>query len=381
MVGRVRENALRQTYTDRLDGEPWALGSVTTPMSRLYSKLRPLLFRLPPETTHRLAHTGLAALQRTPLLRAVTDYYTVTDERLETELFGHEFPNPVGVAAGFDKNARLPPALAALGFGFVEVGGVTAEPQSGNPQPRLGRPPAARAVTNRMGLNNDGAATVGDRLFEFDVDVPVGVNIAKSEHVPPATAPADYRESYEQVTAGDFFVVNVSCPNSQGFAELQTRESLVDILTELRDAGAAPLLVKLSPELPAPAVDDVLSLVTEFDLEGVVATNTTTERPSSLASSNRAEEGGLSGEPIEARATEMVRYVARRVDAPVIGVGGVSTAADAYRKLRAGARLVQLYTAFVYRGPAIAREINRGLLDLLERDGFDSVEAAIGVDA
>jgi dihydroorotate dehydrogenase len=153
------------------------------------------------------------------------------------------------------------------------------------------------------------------------------------------------------------------------------------VLSELVDAGASPLLVKLSPDLPEPAVDDAVSLVEEFDLDGVVTTNTTTERPPSLRSPHRAEAGGLSGKPIEPRATEMVRYVSRRVDVPVVGVGGVATAEDAYRKLRAGARLVQLYTGLVYRGPTIARDINRGLLDLLAEDGFDTVEAAVGVDA
>jgi dihydroorotate dehydrogenase len=350
-------------------------------MDRFYNTLKPLLFRLPPETAHRLAHTGLAGLQRTPLLGVVADRYTVTDERLETTAFGQSFPNPVGVAAGFDKNARVAPALAALGFGFVEVGGVTAEPQTGNPRPRMFRLPEDEAIINRMGLNNDGAAVVGDRLARLDIDVPVGVNIAKSEQVPPEEAPADYRRSYEQVTDADLFVVNVSCPNSQGFAELQNRESMAAVLSELVDAGASPLLVKLSPDLPEPAVDDAISLVAEFDLDGVVATNTTTERPTSLQSHHRAETGGLSGRPIEPRATEMVRYVARRVDVPVVGVGGVATAEDAYRKLRAGAQLVQLYTGLVYRGPAIARNINRGLLDLLEADGFDSLEAAVGVDA
>jgi dihydroorotate dehydrogenase len=350
-------------------------------MDRFYNTLKPLLFRLPPETAHRLAHTGLAGLQRTPLLGVVADRYTVTDERLETTAFGQSFPNPVGVAAGFDKNARVAPALAALGFGFVEVGGVTAEPQTGNPRPRMFRLPEDEAIINRMGLNNDGAAVVGDRLARLDIDVPVGVNIAKSEQVPPEEAPADYRRSYEQVTDADLFVVNVSCPNSQGFAELQNRESMAAVVSELVDAGASPLLVKLSPDLPEPAVDDAISLVAEFDLDGVVATNTTTERPTSLQSHHRAETGGLSGRPIEPRATEMVRYVARRVDVPVVGVGGVATAEDAYRKLRAGAQLVQLYTGLVYRGPAIARNINRGLLDLLEADGFDSLEAAVGVDA
>ena len=350
-------------------------------MERFYSTLKPLLFRLPPETAHRMIHAGLRGFQRTPLLDPVGDRLSITDSRLETSAFGLSFSNPVGVAAGFDKNAQLPPALAALGFGFVEVGGVTAESYGGNPRPRMFRLPEDEAVVNRMGLNNEGATAVGDRIARLDVDVPVGVNIAKSEQVSPENAPADYRETYEQVTEADLFVVNVSCPNSADFAALQSYESMAAILSELVDAGASPLLVKLSPDLSESAVADAVSLVNEFDLDGVVATNTTTERPRTLESPHQAEAGGLSGQPIEARATEMVRYVSRRVDVPVVGVGGVATAEDAYRKLRAGAQLVQLYTGLVYRGPSIARNINRDLLGLLEADGFDTVEAAVGVDA
>jgi dihydroorotate dehydrogenase len=240
---------------------------------------------------------------------------------------------------------------------------------------------ADRAIINRMGLNNDGAAVVGERLRELDAPVPVGVNVAKSEHVPSEDAPADYRETYEQVAeGGDFFVVNVSCPNSQGFEELQNREAMTAIFTELQDAGASPLLVKLSPDLPDPAMEDALALVDELGLDGVVATNTSTDRPDGLESSERAQTGGLSGAPIEERATEVVRFAAERVDVPVVGVGGVSSAEDAYRKIRAGASVVQLYTGLVYEGPSIARDINRGLLERLERDGFDSVEAAVGAD-
>ena len=348
-----------------------------------YDIARPLLFLLPAETAHHVVHRGLRGVQATPIEGIVADRYTVEDERLETEVFGCEFPNPVGVAAGFDKNARVPPALAALGFGSVEVGGVTAHPQSGNPRPRLFRLEADRALVNRMGLNNDGAAVVGERLARTGpaADVPVGVNVAKSETVGEAEAPADYRETYEAVAAGaDYVVVNVSCPNSQGFGALQNRESMAAILGELRDAGASPLLVKLSPDLPEPALEDAVELADDLDLEGIVAVNTTTDRPDSLRSPNRTEEGGLSGEPLEPRATEVVRFVAQRTDVPVVGVGGVDSAADAYAKIRAGASLVQLYTGLVYEGPSLARDINQGLLELLERDGFDSVDAAVGAD-
>jgi dihydroorotate dehydrogenase len=347
----------------------------------IYELAKPLLFRLPPETAHRSVHSLLEVVDETPVADVMSRYYTVEDDRLAVEAFEQTFPNPVGVAAGFDKNAEIPGALAALGFGFVEVGGVTAAPQDGNSRPRMFRLREDEGLVNRMGLNNHGATVVGDRLAATDAPVPVGVNVAKSEHVAPDDAPADYQETYEQVAeGGDFFVVNVSCPNSQGFAELQNRESMKAILGELQNAGATPLLVKLSPDLPEPAAEDALELVTELDLDGVVATNTTTDRPASLRSPERTEAGGLSGKPIEHQATEMVRFVAERTEAPVVGVGGVATAEDAYRKIRAGASVVQLYTGLVYRGPGVARDINRGLLDLLERDGFDSVREAVGAD-
>jgi len=348
---------------------------------RLYDIAKPVLFSLPAETANRSVHRLLELVNGTPVADAMAARYTVDDERLNVEAFGQSFDNPVGVAAGFDKNATVPTVLASLGFGFAEVGGVTAEPQTGNARPRMFRLREDEAIINRMGLNNDGADVVGERLKNTDAPFPLGVNIAKSEHVGTADAPADYRYTYERVAAGgDFFVVNVSCPNSQGFEELQNREAMEAILTELQDAGAAPLLVKLSPDLPEPAVEDTLDLVTELGLDGVVATNTSTERPASLRSPNAVEQGGLSGKPIENTATEMVRFVAERVDVPVVGVGGVSTPEGAYRKIRAGASLVQLYTGLVYRGPSIAREINEGLVDLLAEDGFDSVEDAVGAD-
>ncbi|MFC7074823.1 quinone-dependent dihydroorotate dehydrogenase [Haloarcula halophila] len=348
---------------------------------RLYDIAKPLLFSLPAETANTGVHRLLEAVDGTPLANALARHYTVTDSRLQVNAFGETFDNPVGVAAGFDKNATIPAVLAALGFGFAEVGGVTADPQTGNARPRMFRLPEDEGIINRMGLNNDGADVIGDRLARTDAPFPVGVNIAKSEHVGTDEAPADYRYTYERVAeGGDFFVVNVSCPNSEGFEELQNRDAMEAILGELQDAGAGPLLVKLSPDLPDPAVEDALDLVTELGLDGVVATNTTTERPASLRSANAVEGGGLSGKPIEGESTRMVRFVAERVDVPVIGVGGVSTADGAYRKIRAGASLVQLYTGLVYRGPSIAREINDGLLELLEEDGFDSVGDAVGAD-
>ncbi|WP_096390223.1 quinone-dependent dihydroorotate dehydrogenase [Halopenitus persicus] len=348
----------------------------------LYDACKPALFALPPETAHRATHRLLRTVQGTPVTELLRRRYVVEDDRLRTTAFGCAFPNPVGVAAGFDKNAEVPRALAALGFGHVEVGGVTAEAQPGNPRPRMFRLRADEALINRMGFNNQGADRVGERLASEPLpDVPVGINVGKSKSTPLSEAPADYRYTYERVAdAGDYFVVNVSSPNTPGLRSLQNRDALESILGELVDAGAAPLLVKLSPDLPRPAIEEALAVVDDLDLDGVIATNTTTDRPDSLRSPQRAERGGLSGKPIEGTATDLIRFIAERTDAPIVGVGGIDDAYGAYEKIRAGASVVQLYTGLVYKGPSVARDVNAGLLDLLERDGFESIEAAVGVD-
>ena len=347
-----------------------------------YDLLKPALFGLPAETAHRMTHRLLGTVQGTPVETALRNRYVVDDSRLRVEAFGNAFPNPVGVAAGFDKNAEVSRALASLGFGHVEVGGVTAERQPGNPRPRLFRLREDEALINRMGFNNEGADAVGARLDREPLpDVPVGINIGKSKSTPLPDAPEDYLYTYERAAdAGDYFVVNVSSPNTPGLRELQDREALEEILGSLADAGADPLLVKLSPDLPEPAVEDALGVVDDLGLDGVIATNTTTSRPGSLESPNRAERGGLSGKPIEDLATDRVRFVAERTDVPVVGVGGITDAAGAYEKIRAGASLVQLYTGLVYEGPGLAHDINEGVLELLDRDGFDSVADAVGAD-
>lgn len=348
----------------------------------IYDVAKPALFVLPPEAAHRAVHQLLRTAQDTPVSGAIRQRYAVNDDRLKQSVFGHDFQTPVGVAAGFDKNAEIPRILADLGFGHVEIGGVTAERQPGNPKPRMFRLREDKALINRMGFNNEGADRIGDRLNrEPQPDVPLGVNIGKSKSTPLAEAADDYLYTYERVAdAGDYFAVNVSSPNTPGLRSLQNRDSLEAILGGLKDAGAAPLLVKLSPDLPEPAVEDALGVVDDLDLDGVIATNTTTSRPESLQNPNKAETGGLSGKPIEDDATDQIRFIAERTDVPIIGVGGVSDAEGAYEKIRAGASLVQLYTGLVFEGPGIARDINEGLLTLLERDGFDSIDDAVGVD-
>jgi dihydroorotate dehydrogenase len=345
-----------------------------------YDLLKPLLFRLDAETAHGLGHRLLETMQGTPLERVVADHYTVVDSRLRVETLGCAFPNPIGVAAGFDKNATVPAALAALGFGHVEVGGVTAEPQAGNPRPRMFRLPEDDALINRMGFNNDGADVVGERLAEADCRVPIGVNVGKSKSTPNEDAEGDYLYTFERVGAGEYFVVNVSSPNTPGLRELQRRDRLESILGTLADAGADPLLVKLSPDLTRAAVEGALGVVEDLDLDGVIATNTTTGRPPWLRGDHADETGGLSGKPIEGESTRLIRFIAERTEKPIVGVGGVTDAEGAYEKIRAGASLVQLYTGLVYEGPSIARDINRGLLERLERDGFGSIEDAVGAD-
>ena len=347
----------------------------------LYDRLKPLAFSLDAEMAHGLGHRVLAGVQSTPAQRIVADACTVVDSRLKVDAFGQSFFNPVGVAAGFDKNAEIPNALASLGFGHVEVGAVTAEPQAGNPRPRLFRLLEDEALINRMGFNNDGADIIGERLDALESNVPIGVNIGKSKTAPNDEAESDYLYTFERVAGGgDYFVVNVSSPNTPGLRELQERDRLESILGTLKDAGADPLLVKLSPDLTEAAIADALDVVETLELAGVIATNTTIERPDTLHGEHAREDGGLSGKPIEDDATEMVRFIAERTDKPVVGVGGVSDAAGAYEKIRNGASLVQLYTGLIYEGPTVARDINRGLLELLERDGFSSVSDAVGVD-
>jgi len=346
----------------------------------LYDLFKPFAFRLDAETAHGLGHRLLEAIQGTPLERVVADHYTVVDSRLRVETLGQSFPNPIGVAAGFDKNATAPSALAALGFGHVEIGGVTAEPQAGNPRPRLFRLPEDGALINRLGFNNDGADVIGERLERIDCPVPVGVNIGKSKSTPNDDAEEDYLYTFERVGSGEYFAVNVSSPNTPELRALQERDRLASILRTLSEAGADPLLVKLSPDLTDPAVEDALDVVNDLDLAGVIATNTTTDRPPWLRGAHADEEGGLSGNPIEDESTDRIRFIAERTEKPIVGVGGVSDAAGAYEKIRSGASLVQLYTGLVYEGPSIARDINRGLLERVERDGFDSIEQAIGVD-
>ena len=342
----------------------------------MYKSLaKPLLFQLDPERAHHLVFGGLRRAVQLPggraALRALYDYQHPS---LEREVFGLKFANPVGLAAGLDKNALLTDELAALGFGFVEIGTVTPRPQPGNPAPRLFRLPSDAALLNRMGFNNDGAAVVAERLRRRrDRGVLIGGNIGKNKDTPNEHAAADYVAAFEILAeVVDYFVVNVSSPNTPGLRELQDKEPLIKLLQQVQARNLAravprPLLLKIAPDLSDAQLDDILLIARETQLSGLVATNTTIARPASLrtpaATVAAYGAGGLSGQPLRARATEVIRYLHRRSggELPIIGAGGIHSAQDAQEKLAAGAVLVQLYTGFVYEGPGLVRQINQAL--------------------
>jgi dihydroorotate dehydrogenase len=353
---------------------------------------RPLLFGLDPERAHALALWCLRGLARSPLQQLMSHWQPFEHPALQTQVVGLRFPNPVGLAAGFDKNATAVDAFAALGFGFVEVGTVTPRPQVGNPRPRLFRLPADEAVINRMGFNNDGTAAVARRLQLAHRRVPLGVNLGKHADTPLEQALNDYRAGLEGLfDVADYVVVNVSSPNTPGLRQLQARANLCTLLSGLqaandelarrRQAQPRPLFVKIAPDLEPGALDDIVAAVQTCALDGIIATNTTVERQGLAMPTS--EVGGLSGRPLRQRSSEVIRYLYRSAQGriPIIGVGGIFSAQDAYEKICAGASLVQLYTGLIYRGPGLPRRINAGLVRLLQRDGLTQLSKAVGCTA
>jgi dihydroorotate dehydrogenase len=319
--------------------------------------LRPFFFMLPAEAAHNLAILGL---RMTPpsLLRAA---FGATPQK-PTKLFGMTFPNPVGLAAGMDKNANALRAWEALGFGFVEAGTITALAQPGNPKPRCFRYPSQQALINRMGFNNSGASVAAVRLARQKASgrwprVPVGINIGKSKLTPNEQAASDYATSYKLLLPfGDYFVINVSSPNTPNLRALQDRDSLAEIIRTLkRINNIKPLLVKIAPDLTDEAVRDIAALAESEHLAGLIATNTTLDHSSVPKDSD--QQGGLSGTPLRQRSTEVLRIMRSATDLPIIASGGIMDAASAHEKLEAGASLVQLYTGFVYHGPELIRDI------------------------
>ena len=342
----------------------------------------PLLFRFDAETIHhtvtRLLKIALSLPGVSALCRKV---YVLEDKRLARTVFGLTFPNPVGMAAGFDKNAELISELSDLGFGFVEIGTVTPRPQPGNPRPRLFRLKADEGLINRMGFNNKGAGPAAERIRHFSRNrgerrVIVGGNIGKNKDTANENALSDYMSSFRELfDAVDYFVVNVSSPNTPGLRDLQEREPLTRLLAALQQENrqrpaAKPILLKIAPDLTNGQLDDIIAIVAETGIAGVIATNTTISRADLLTDSEAVAQmgaGGVSGRPLLERATAVIRYLHTKSGGafPIIGVGGIASAQDAQEKLRAGASLIQVYTSFIYEGPGLAKRINQALLSEL----------------
>jgi dihydroorotate dehydrogenase len=348
----------------------------------VYSALRSALFRLDAERAHELATGALGMAQRSRALLALARRaWAVSDPRLEQHLLGLHFANPVGLAAGFDKDARWVSALAAMGFGAVEVGTVTPRPQPGNARPRLWRHPQARSLQNSLGFNSGGMAALAANLERLGpCPVPIGVNLGKNRQTAAADAAADYEELLSGLAGrADYFVLNVSSPNTPGLRDLQGPDFLRAVLAAAAGITAAPVLVKIAPDMPLAAAAELAQEAVAAGAAGVIATNTTTDY--SLIPGVR-EVGGLSGAVLRERSFAMLQTLGRALAGRtcLISVGGIDCAAEAYRRLRAGASLVQLYSALIYQGPALVGRINRGLTEALERDGLSSLGEAIGAD-
>ncbi|MCY1042775.1 quinone-dependent dihydroorotate dehydrogenase [Corallococcus sp. bb12-1] len=356
----------------------------------MYGLTRSLLFTLPPEPAHRLGMSGLAALGRMPSLCQSMRERTLLKAPMDlsVELAGLRFAHPVALAAGLDKDAEAVDGLFACGFSAVEIGTVTPKPQPGNPKPRLFRLPEHRAVINRMGFNNHGAATAASHLTgRAWKPGPLGVNIGKNKDTPLERAVDDYVACVDALAPlGDYVVVNASSPNTPGLRTLQEPEQLSALLRAVQErmgqvAPGTPLFLKIAPDLTPEAVDEVVDVAVERGLSGLIATNTTITRP--FEHKHSREAGGLSGAPVRELSNAVIRraYQRSRGTLPLIGVGGVFTAQDVYEKLRAGATVVQVYTGFIYEGPGMVGRILGDLGALLARDGFATVRDVIGVDA
>lgn len=334
--------------------------------------LRPLLFKVYAERVHHWIRHLLKVGMAIPGVKGITRaYYRVEAPELEQQLFGLHFKNPIGIAAGFDKNAEMYADLEALGFGFVEIGTVTPLPQDGNPKPRLFRLPKDKAVINRMGFNNQGAERIAQRLSRRKPSpMIVGGNLGKNTLTPNEDAPADYLKVFEALfDKVDYFVVNVSCPNVSQLCALQDQDALEAILMALQDANQAkaqpkPILLKIAPDLNDRQLDEVIDIVANTKIQGVIATNTTVSRDGLQTNTNDIGMGGLSGAPLKDKSTHVIRYLAQKSNKafPIIGVGGIFSAQDAIEKLDAGADLLQVYTGFIYEGPALAKKLNKAIL-------------------
>ena len=344
----------------------------------MYKYIKPLLFQYDPENIHYFVTGGLRIANRIwGAKKIMRNTFQIDDRRLEREVMGLKFKNPVGLAAGFDKNAELVDELSEFGFGFIEIGTVTPLPQPGNDKPRMFRLPQDEALINRMGFNNQGVDVAADRLKRIKRDgLIIGGNIGKNKLTPNQDAVSDYIKCFDRLfDVVDYFVVNVSSPNTPGLRELQEKEPLKNILNtlqkrNLKNEVSRPILLKIAPDVSDSQLDDIVEIVQETKIAGVIATNTTVSRDNLNSPEElKTESGGLSGRPIRSRSTEVIRYLAEKSNRSfvIIGVGGIHSPADALEKLDAGASLIQIYTGFIYEGPGLIKKINEGILGIANK--------------
>jgi len=333
------------------------------------SVIRRILFKIDPEKVHHFTFWILKLLFKVPFANTIIkSLFNVEDKKLERKLLGLTFKNPVGLAAGFDKNAMLFDEFANYGFGFVEIGTVTPKPQAGNPKKRLFRLKEDEGIINRMGFNNDGAEIIAERLRKRKTDIIIGGNIGKNKVTPNEDAVDDYLICFNELfDVVDYFVVNVSSPNTQNLRALQDKEPLTKLLKTLQEENhkkekTKPILLKIAPDLTDDQLLDIIDIVKITKIDGVIATNTTISRDN-LISHNKNETGGLSGKPVKERSTEVIRFLSEKSNKAflIIGVGGIHSAKDAQEKIEAGADLIQLFTGFIYEGPALVKKINKSL--------------------
>ncbi len=344
----------------------------------MYKIIRSILFLFDPEKVHYFTTNSLHLLLKIPGIKWIFGkMYSFEDKQLERKLFGLTFKNPVGLAAGFDKNATMFEDLAYCGFGFIEIGTVTPRPQDGNPKPRLFRLKEDQAIVNRMGFNNAGMEEVVKNLKSRKTNVIIGGNIGKNKLTENSNANQDYLLAFDALFDHvDYFVVNVSSPNTPNLRELQEKEPLKQLLKELMEQNAKkvkskPILLKIAPDLTNEQLDDIINIVKMVKIDGVIASNTTISRDNLTTAKQTVDAigaGGVSGKPVKARSTEVIRYLKEKSQNafPIIGVGGISSASDAIEKLNAGADLVQVYTGFIYEGPGLIKKINRGILNQMK---------------
>ncbi|HEY0428315.1 MAG TPA: quinone-dependent dihydroorotate dehydrogenase [Pyrinomonadaceae bacterium] len=354
-------------------------------MSKFYQNLiRPMLFRMQPETAHEL---GIAALKIGFGSTSAQDFLAkrfAAESFGELERFGLNFKNPLGIAAGFDKNGMVVNQLAAFGFGFVEVGTVTFYPQKGNEKPRLFRLPEDKALINRLGFNNEGAPKIVERLKKIQPNCILGINIGKNKDVPNEEATENYLQSFELAhDVADYIAVNVSSPNTPNLRELQQADNLENLLSALQkrnqELSEKPLLVKIAPDLLEAEIEAIVDIAQKLNLSGLIATNTTVKRENLKTKID--ESGGLSGKPLQDTSNKIIGkiYKYSKGNLPIIGVGGIFSAEDAFEKIASGASLLQAYTGFIYQGIGFARDINSGLKKILEKKGLKNLDEAVGI--